>query len=257
MDPSTRPFALAPSLAVAALVVLGAVLSAGCGGYEEEPVDDLEVTAELETDAVKVDAPQQAAPVYRCTEEELIEALERGKPATVKACLDSGTHPDAVNEKGRRALYLAAWNGDAESAAALLEAGAWVDQIGFDRGTTPLFAAAIQGHDKVVDLLLSYGADANYETGVQSTLLAACRMGHTRAAMSLISAGADVNYRGDMGETPLIHAVAWNDRELVERLIASGADVESQGSWALSLVAGKRSRQEMYDLLIAAGAKEN
>lgn len=62
-------------------------------------------------------------------------------------------------------------------------------------GVSPLYIACQNGHDNIVKLLLSNGADLNIceENGRASPLYIACREGHEQNVILLLSKGAEIN----------------------------------------------------------------
>ena len=70
--------------------------------------------------------------------------------------------------------------------------------------------------------LVLFGAAAS--AAEQPSLLEAAEGGDHAAALVALEAGADVNARGPDGTTALIWAAYNGDAELVERLLAAGAD---------------------------------
>ena len=97
--------------------------------------------------------------------DQLIEAVKCGNMGKVKTLLAQGADPNVRSgEKGDTPLLIAAWRGDTETAAALIEKGADVntpDQSTSEYPLRPLFVAAACGRVEVVKLLLaSKGIDA-------------------------------------------------------------------------------------------------
>lgn len=135
---------------------------------------------------------------------------------------------------------------------------------------TPLLLAAEQGNEKLMDLLLEYGADIN-QRGIwtpgqsgNTALHAAVVNGNEEAAKLLLSKGADVNAKGTNDNTPLFHAVMWH-LHMVELLVSNGADVNAKnnrGETPLHIIAGlypqktwaKNHRIEVMKILSEAGA---
>jgi len=76
-------------------------------------------------------------------------------------------------------------------------------------GTLPLYAAAIQGEEKVVRALLERGADANAESLGETegtALCAAASAGHIAVVQALLDGGADPNFAersNEFAATPL------------------------------------------------------
>ena len=74
----------------------------------------------------------------------------------------------ARDKFGRPLLYIAARNGHYKVCELLLEYGADVN-IMDENGSTPLHAASYHGHDDIIILLISYGADINIKNKIGDT----------------------------------------------------------------------------------------
>lgn len=112
------------------------------------------------------------------------EAAKAGRYTDVKAFLDTyGTaFVDAKSSSyGMSALLYAAWKGHKDTAVLLLESGAAIDQIGFQK-KTPLAWAAYGGNREVVEILLDKGA----------CISAVDSHGWTPKQLALIKGSADV-----------------------------------------------------------------
>jgi len=191
----------------------------------------------------------------------LMTAARTGSLAPVKSLLIRGARVDSRDERrGQTALMWAAAEGHAAVVKELIEAGADFRQR-LPSGFTPLLFAVREGRIPVVELLLKEGADVNDTVPVDggrrrgyggrlppagaSALLMAVMNGHFELAAHLVDAGADVN-AALPGYTPL-HAIVVvrkpgvgdNDPgpegsgtmgsiELVEKLVAGGADVNAR-----------------------------
>jgi ankyrin repeat protein len=99
------------------------------------------------------------------------------------------------------------------------------------KGSTPLYIAAYNGHEKVVRALIEAYADVNQakEFGVTPLFIAAF-VGNEAVVRALIEAGADVNKANAIGGTPLsvstttIHNIArGNHAAIVQILRDAGA----------------------------------
>jgi ankyrin repeat protein len=92
------------------------------------------------------------------------------------------------------------------------------------------------------------------------SLLEASKKGDIEAVKQHLAAGTDVNAWDDSGWTPLIHAAEGGHKEIVELLIASGADLNAHihlaGSTPLHYAA-LFGQKEIAELLIAKGADVN
>ena len=70
-------------------------------------------------------------------------------------------------------------------------------------GTTPISVAAENGHHRVVQMLLAAGADVNAANYVATALYAAAQSEHYQVVEMLLAAGADMNAANKNGVTPL------------------------------------------------------
>src|SRR3954471_11333405 len=92
--------------------------------------------------------------------QKLFEAIYRGEGRKVRRQLRQGVSPNARDERGSTALYIASVQGEAWPAGELLAAGASPDlESGGDADGTPLCGAASWGHTAVLRALLEAGAD--------------------------------------------------------------------------------------------------
>ena len=125
----------------------------------------------------------------------LFGAIQDGDTAVVKAVLRAGVDPERADNEGTTPLYAASVQGEAVTAGLLLAAGASPDaeSSGIGAEGTPLCAAACWGHTETVRELLSHGADPNaredHGTG-WSPLDWASNGPHPETAALLIAAGA-------------------------------------------------------------------
>lgn len=161
----------------------------------------------------------------------------------------------AAGARAGRAIVTASLNGHVEIVKKLLAAGAdankyiyWRPPMGVQDGyekiikkhrdagvkpneerfSTPLGAAAHNGHLAVVEELLAAGADIDRTTEESFTpLQAAVNRGHRIVVEKLLAAGADVNAYG-MEYLPLQLATEWNDTEIVRILKEAGASEARQ-----------------------------
>ena len=136
---------------------------------------------------------------------DLYEAAALGHSDRVKALVEA--HPDAVRAEapdGFTALHLAAFFGQLEAAAVLLEHGAAPDAVaGNGSLLRPLHSAAAGGHAAIVGLLLERGADPNArQQGGYVPLHSAAGRGDEASVRLLLERGADRDLRADDGRRP-------------------------------------------------------
>jgi ankyrin repeat protein len=93
-------------------------------------------------------------------------------------------------------------------------------------GNTPLCLAAKYGHDKIVEMLLSFGADScQFNDHGETPLLLAAENDHCRVVEYLLAAGAKVNaLSGHLNVTALFAAVRKGYENVLKVLYEAGAD---------------------------------
>ncbi len=100
-----------------------------------------------------------------------------------------------------------------------------------ETATPPLIEATLAGNSEVVSRLLEQGTDPNLVYNTNTALTYAARDGFTDIARLLIDHGANVNWIDGEGVTPLILASFKDHIELVELLLAHGADTTIRDQW--------------------------
>lgn len=94
-----------------------------------------------------------------------------------------------------------------------------------DWDKTPLMWASWKGHLKIVEYLVSSGAEVDaVDYFGYTALMRASRNGHTSTVEYLIKQGAKVNQKHIRNDTSLHEAVFGNHLEVVKLLIENGAD---------------------------------
>jgi ankyrin repeat protein len=180
-------------------------------------------------------------------------AALQGDIDTVKTFLEQETFPVNSIREGMTPLCLATIGGHLKIAQLLLDRGAILDFLHYQN--TPLYQAAKFNHIELVDLLIDRGSDPNHARTLHT---ATCR-NYQELVKQLIEKGVDVNYQ-DGGGTPL-HAAAENGLiEIVELLIANGAQVSAKSKSDASTPlhhAAENGFIEIAEMLIANGAQMN
>jgi ankyrin repeat protein len=147
------------------------------------------------------------------SELDVFEAAALGRAARVEEAV--GADPEVVRAEaadGFTALHLAAFFGQLEVAAVLLEHGAAVDAEAGNRShVQPLHSAAAGGHAAIAALLLERGADPNArQQGGFVPLHSAAARGDQVTARLLLEHGAEADARTDDGRRPIDLAPAGN-----------------------------------------------
>jgi ankyrin repeat protein len=156
--------------------------------------------------------------------DEIHKAIIKGDLNKVVALLkDHSELLESKNNLGQTPLFEAASHNQLEIAELLLANGADVNaRDGY--GHTPLIQALwVNDHDKMMRLLLAKGADVNLADKAKMTALAyAAKQGQLEDVKILI--GNDANTNVITGASPLYFAVIGTHTEIVELLLANGAD---------------------------------
>ncbi len=150
---------------------------------------------------------------------DLFEAAALGRVGRVEELVTAA--PNAVSAEspdGFTALHLAAFFGQLEAAAVLLESGAAPDvPAGNASRVRPLHSAAAGGHAAIVGLLLERGADPDArQHGGYVPLHSAAGRGDEVSVRLLLEHGADRTVRTDDGRRPI--DVAAGDGRVAELL---------------------------------------
>ena len=97
---------------------------------------------------------------------------------------------------------------------------------------------------------------AIYRGAIDYNLMIAAAKGYSLEIERLIQNGADVNAESEEGVTPLIFAIAGNQKNIVNMLIQYGADVNkmTKKNETPLLIAVKGQKEEITEALIRAGA---
>lgn len=129
------------------------------------------------------------------------------------------------------------------------------------KGKEPLLNIAIfKERDEIVKLLLDHGINPNIrdEATGESSVMVAIWNDNVKLLKLLIKYKADLDLFSWFGITPLIHAILFNKKEIIETLLEAGANVNYQRQdkeTALSLAAKHHSGH--VAILLKHGADEN
>ncbi len=176
-----------------------------------------------------------------------MEAATNGSHKVVELLLKAGADPLLRDINGFTAIMTAAHSGDVPTCETLISHGAIVNEVADSGSTTLMFAAAL-GNIDIVRLLLKEGASVNtavhatpeyiemnkraleakedvdvHIEGVTSLMLAAGG-GHEEVVDVLLAAGADVVSKDEDKMSPLMYAVNASHFGIATKLVRADAD---------------------------------
>jgi ankyrin repeat protein len=183
-------------------------------------------------------------------------AAAMGLIRSVEVLVTSDAVVDQLDNKKRTPLHYAAQGGHTEVIHYLLQAGA--DIYATDAwGMTPLMRAVKAAHVEAVNYLLGMVSKLNQKeekTG-RTVLQMAAAGGVVELVESILAAGADVNDKDHHGRTALMTAVVNHRKEVVQVLPERGAeidDMDQDGNTALHLAAALGA-EEIIEILLSFG----
>jgi len=192
----------------------------------------------------------------------LHHAADTGNKEVIVLLLSNGANIEAVDNKGRTALYYA--SGSLKTIEFLVKHGANIKAKDNDGSTALHSAAARFGSSKeTVRWLVKLGADVNARDNDGRTALhsAAARFGNRDILKWLVKHGADVNARDNDGRTALHSAAAtFGNRDTLKWLVKLGADVnarDNDGRTALHSAAATFDSWGTVKWLLKLGADVN
>jgi ankyrin repeat protein len=143
-------------------------------------------------------------------------ALRDDSMRVVKALLDApGIDYEIRSRNGDTALMIAAYKGNKDVVAAMLEKGAQVNQTGW----TALHYAASTGNNDIVRMLLEKSAFIDAESPNKTTpMMMAARGGHILTVKLLLDEGADATLRNELGLSAIDFAARNNHKDIAEGL---------------------------------------
>jgi len=146
-------------------------------------------------------------------------------------------------------LHFAAQAGQMDIVEYLITNGADVNAENI-KGEAPLQFAADNGHKEIVELLIANGAEI-------SSIHTAVRIGDLTKVKAFLEKGADVNSKDASGQTALHIAALAGHKEIVELLLANGADVDIGERYYNRIAAEfamNKGHDEIVKLLVSKGS---
>jgi len=171
------------------------------------------------------------------TIDDMVMAAKKDDPATLREGLKAGFNPNYADKDGNTLLIHAAANMSPAAAGVLLQGGAdpaLRNKVGDDA----LNYAALKGSLPIVQQLLARGVPVTRRQGWQPLTYAVFGK-QLPVFNALMEKGAEPNAVNPNGATALMFAAEQGQEDMVDRLLAAGADLtwtrngESAVDWAL------------------------
>jgi ankyrin repeat protein len=202
----------------------------------------------------------------------LRRAITEGHPELVALLIDAGADATAVEGDDNALLPLAVQTGDIEVVRMLLDAGADVNDEASTSLVVDIFnmqfqapgihAAAARGMEDILQLLIDNGADVNQSVSVDGEnawppLTFAAVGNHVEMIDLLVANGAEIEGKTE-DVRPLVMAVTNGQREATLKLIELGADLSRRDEVGNILLGLARNwdHEEIVEILLEAGAEE-
>ena len=192
------------------------------------------------------------------------DAARKGDANKIKALLQADPKLVADRDKnGDTPLHVACLHGQLAAAQALIDAGADVNAKNNYGAFTPgdlwgVFSS--NNHQDPVVLLSVHGVDArDMKNGYTPLHLCLFASRHKELLQLLIAKGADVNAQASSGATPLLFAVLRDQPDDVKFLIDKGANVNLTDAYGGTILDAALQMQfgSMIQLLVDKGADVN
>ena len=156
-------------------------------------------------------------------------ACQNGNSQVVECLLKnqkSPANPNEAKHDGCTPVWIAASRGNVSSLAALIDAGANVDQPAAKDGSTPLFIASQKGNIKAVELLVAANAeiDGKRTTDGTTPIIMAAHNGHLHIVRKLMNHGADIIGTNSLGLNILSCAAMAGKTDVVKLVYESLTD---------------------------------
>jgi ankyrin repeat protein len=188
-----------------------------------------------------------ASAVMSCGNTPLIKVINKTVPAKfVELILDYDTDADAKNREGTTPLFMAIQSARVDIMSLLLDHGANPNMPGPKH---PLWPSTY--HPEALQLLLSRGADTKKAPG---SMELAASLKSIDSISILLNAGVSPNIKKDGIYTPLCSAIRDNSVNIVDLLLANGADPNLPASEYPHFKCITHNRIHILPKLVAAGS---
>jgi hypothetical protein len=153
------------------------------------------------------------------TVESLSQCIADGRVEEISLFLDAGFSVNSRNSAGVPILNVAARNGKSEVIRYLITAGADVNQLAEDRGTTALIDSVMAHYENIADDLIKAGTDLNVkDKDGQTALIVAAGASMVKMVELLSKAGADPDIPDSLGVSARKYATLFNNKAILALL---------------------------------------
>lgn len=190
-------------------------------------------------------------------------AAASGDLPAIERLVVAGDSKEAMDDRLRTPLHVAAFRKQHDAARLLLKLGANPNRVEIDRYDI-VTIAAVANDVPMLKIALDGGGNARAVTSRYdgTALIAAAHLGHAEVVRLLIAAGAPLDHVNNLGWTALIESIVLGDggrdhTDTLAALVKAGANVniaDRNGVTPLQM-AKSRGYGEMVRILQAAGAR--
>ncbi len=148
-----------------------------------------------------------------------VESVQEGDRFLMGLFLEAGFSPSLRDGAGVPVMSHAIRSGHIDLVEILLDAGADLNGVAEDRGTTPVMDAAAGGHDLLTRRFIELGADLEHVSrDGQTAVILAVGNGRDGAAIELIRGGADVEKKDMLGMSARKYATLYGQSNILQAL---------------------------------------
>ena len=179
----------------------------------------------------------------------LFRAVKQDNESAVRSLLASGADPNAKDEKGMPALYVALQEGALKAARQLIASPRLQPETRNGADESPLMMAALKGQLDIARQLIAKGADVNKPGW--APLHYAATGGHLDLLRLLLEEHAFIDAESPNGTTPLMMAASYGSPEAVKLLIEAGADLHMRNQKGMTALdfARRAERRDSVELI--------
>ncbi len=195
--------------------------------------------------ALEVIHAPATTPIHSAAKNALIQAIHTGDTSTALDLIRQD--PQVIFEsdcQGNSPLHLSVLKRLEAVVSALAQQGISLE-LRNQEEKTALYLAAENGSARLVDILLTYGADPHAHAKGKSPLYSACKHRYNAVIHMLLHAGAT----SEELTTALVPAIEHNDVHLVQTLLDAGANPRTTDCGALTAAVDKGNAQLVLILL--------